>query len=597
MTVVLTRHNSRCTSKNIESTTKCPVSRTAHKVLEWIRNVFLSLLKCIQNLLRVISCKEPTTTRNATTSPSDRSRRPPLVEDPSGTLEERLRINPEDTLNELKQRYGKVFRYTNQNTAKSTVCICDNDIANAALKSRSISFDIPSYQSKTRFGLHNYMKLGPMQAAKLSTYFRKNLNDQRNLHLFQTRFKQAMKHRIESFVQEQQVDASAAAETTATVMPLTDIVAKIVFAANVDTIFGNQVYTLQFYNDFQIFSKSIGYRSASSKAAATTQDVESEQAKIVHQAKQRLLKILSSVRRTPTQQKQSRESSPEAVEALPIIQNIQTTLHMTDEEADLLSLLLLWGANVNLLPSSIWIISRMLLQQESTTSARGNNDFIASLTQEKQKQTVSEDGNENDRRPMLDSVIAEGLRLYSRPNMYRVATKDCTIRVNEDTANVASHQLSQHCDKQEIEIQKDEWIWLFPKSYLHYNNNVYPEPEMYKPFERWLSDDDTKADRYTCPFKNGFKFLRVFGGGYNPCPGKEYAIMVLRMVVDQLVLTSPGDGREGCNFKITKLAARTSRAGKIPSSVDGRVSPKQVTQSVASTPPPSDDIYVEVVCV
>jgi hypothetical protein len=93
---------------------------------------------------------------------------------------------------------------------------------------------------------------------------------------------------------------------------------------------------------------------------------------------------------------------------------------------------------------------------------------------------------------------------------------------------------------------------------------VYPEPEAFKPFDHF----PTK-----CTFKTGFGLLRVFGGGFAPCPGKDYAISLSRIVIDAFLLSERFD-----------LELEDSEAPL----------PEPVKQSVSSKAPPFDDFIVRV---
>merc|ERR1712194_226766 len=126
--------------------------------------------------------------------------------------------------------------------------------------------------------------------------------------------------------------------------------------------------------------------------------------------------------------------------------------------------------------------------------------------------------------------------------------------------------------------QAGDWVWLFPRLTLHYDPKTHPDPTEFKPFERFGggcpfragNNGDTGAS-IPCPFRNGNPDLRAFGGGTAPCPGKEYAAIVLKAVTDAMLLSG--------KIKL-ELVEKDARL------------PDAVTATVSSTPAPSEDILV-----
>jgi hypothetical protein len=96
-----------------------------------------------------------------------------------------------------------------------------------------------------------------------------------------------------------------------------------------------------------------------------------------------------------------------------------------------------------MLPTSVWLTAARMLKQK---------DVLKTLQLERFESP------ELHSQPLLDAVIAEGLRMHSRPNMYRLAAKDCTTQSPESACPIA--------------VKKDEWVWLF----IHWNKKVSPEP-------------------------------------------------------------------------------------------------------------------------
>lgn len=87
-------------------------------------------------------------------------------------------------------------------------------------------------------------------------------------------------------------------------------------------------------------------------------------------------------------------------------------------------------------------------------------------------------------------------------------------------------------------------VVLFPVRFLHYNENIFPEPEEFKP-ERWMLPDEdesasaeTKAEREALleQHKKMRASLRSFGGGVSICAGRFAAEKEVLSTVSAMLL-------------------------------------------------------------
>jgi cytochrome P450 len=544
--------------------------------------------------------------------------RPSLIS--ARNVEEQLRNDPEKMLLRYVDVYGDAVRYRNSG-GKTTVAIVNPDLAEQVLKSRSVSFFEVSYQSKIRFGLKNYMKT-THDAFRLTRFFRNGLGMD-----FEGRIVSNLHVRLRDLL----LEIAPAPPATTTSLNLSDLVSRVVFAANVDTLFGASTFSPQFYEDFLAFDKSMGHRSAPSLLKQQKLDP------VKIRGAEARARLLSTLRK-------ARASS----EASGIITSIESDLKADAPDSDNVALLLLWGANVNLLPSTVWFIAT-LLQSEHThvLHTLWEEHEMASVTSgSRGALTGSQFGNQ--RRPLLNAAAAELLRLRSRPNMYRSVSEDCTFTVQSAEAgatqtklpprpkvgapkskmgkrfstgqlqkntkkptlhkarsvmiggndargdltrrsstvggSTALHAVSglnsttlkrSAITKETVHLHQGEWVWLFPRVYLHHNPRSYIQPKEFRPFQRF--NVDVKAgdpgDPAMCPFRPGNHTLRVFGGGSTPCPGVKCAITMLKAAVDAILLS-----------------------GLIDLHLDDPDAPlpEAMAASVSSTPPPAAAIAVSV---
>jgi cytochrome P450 len=177
-------------------------------------------------------------------------------------------------------------------------------------------------------------------------------------------------------------------------------------------------------------------------------------------------------------------------------------------------------------------------------------------------------------RPLLAAAICEVLRLRSRPNIFRLVSEDTTLKLGSGYKG----KLKDH-----VELEKGDWVWLFPRLYLHYDPDTHREPEKFMPFERFTAGSNgcpikpgASGKNVSCPFRNGNPALRVFGGGTAPCPGKDYAAVMLKAAIDRILLSTDDN-----SFTIALAEPEAPL-------------PDAITAAVASTPPPSQEIYIVV---
>ena len=447
--------------------------------------------------------------------------RPPLVENPEA--EQRLKANPDAALAIFRKEYGDAFRFKTA-SGKTTVVILDKKLAEQVLKSRSVSFYHASYQSKIRFGLKELVQ-NPKDVQKLTAIFHRTLAGTNNTKVFASRFVALFDERLKGFIADLSEELEGSSSPSAC-MSLQSIVAKVCFAANVDTLFGKGFYSPELYNDYRTFNEGMGSRSASS--------VKSENSSDGFMTDKQTSPKDEAAGRIRVRVRQFREQTMGGNGHHGILQDISSKLNPNEEETDLLGLMLLWGANVNMMPTNSWVIATILKHPKL---------YEALLRERSQDDDILQD------RPKLVATIAEVLRIRSGTNMYRIVTKDVEVG-GSDGQNT-------------FQLKAGEWIWLYPRAYLHHNQEEYENPKVF--------DEDRFVGR--CPFKTGFSGLRVFGGGVAPCPGKDYSIMMLKSVVDGLLLSGMIDIR--------------LHNPDLPL-------PEAVSETVASTPPPCEDILVHV---
>jgi len=261
---------------------------------------------------------------------------------------------------------------------------------------------------------------------------------------------------------------------------LLDLIEKVMFAASVDSLFGEGTYSPQVLADFHAFSNSMSTRSAGS-------DPSLGNAKGV-EARERLLKVVANKR-------------PDAAEA---IKSLSTLVNDSKyaPEAHLAALMAMWGANVNTVPSAFWTIIQ-LLHQPAQVRDQLKQEHVAAGGHPTTRADLSEEA-----RPLLHSVVSEALRLHSRPNSYRVARSDCTVG--------------------EYAIEEGQWVWIYPRASLHHDPAAFPDPLQFQP-SRFVAKEGHP------PMEFDSASLRAFGGGTGPCPGKGFALLALKATVDLLI--------------------------------------------------------------
>ena len=175
-----------------------------------------------------------------------------------------------------------------------------------------------------------------------SRFFRKFLNGSSTVKAFEAKINDSLERRLADMLNKLKPGSSMN-------MTLAEFVAQTVFAVNTDVIFGPDVYSAEFYEDYQSFNGSMGSRSAPTRKNGMAQIKEKEK---LNDAKARLL---AKIRKARTGNNG----------AAPIITEIKSSLNPDENEADLLGLLILWGSNVNMLPTNVWVLATLLKNQKS----------------------------------------------------------------------------------------------------------------------------------------------------------------------------------------------------------------------------------------
>ena len=142
----------------------------------------------------------------------------------------------------------------------------------------------------------------------------------------------------------------------------------------------------------------------------------------------------------------------------PVITETQASLGADDDDGDFLGLLLLWGANINVLPTFVRAVTQLLTDEKALNGLQNERDFLEDPS------TMLE----HKYRPLISAAICEALRLRSRPNIDRVVSENTTLASNNHN----------------VELETGEWMWLSPRLYLHYESRRAHGPRKIQTFRK-----------------------------------------------------------------------------------------------------------------
>ena len=206
-----------------------------------------------------------------------------------------------------------------------------------------------------------------------------------------------------------------------------------------------------------------------------------------------------------------------------LINDLLDPLQIRHHEQVNFLLMVLWGSLINMQPTIFWLIMHIAMHKDA------------------QKDIIAEVDLPVRRRAKTVAIVYEVLRLQSRPNMYRYARKDCTLK---DGHNAVS-------------IPKGQWVALFPRI-MHMDKDTHEDPTVFK-CGRFLKQSMARKP----PSE---KELLVFGQGHGACPANNYTVLALSTII-------------------------TSILSVMELKYEGPV-PRARQNTVASTPPPDQDVQI-----
>ncbi|XP_030635932.1 cytochrome P450 7A1 [Chanos chanos] len=171
---------------------------------------------------------------------------------------------------------------------------------------------------------------------------------------------------------------------------------------------------------------------------------------------------------------------------------------------------MLWASQANTLPAAFWSLYYTLRSPAALDAALSEINRVLQESEEPlddPSQLISLTREQLESMTVLDSIIAEALRLSSASIMIRVANEDFVLTLDSG---------------EQVAIRKGDYICLYPQL-IHMDPEVYPNPTEFQ-FDRYLEADGKKKSSF---FKAGRRlrhFLIPFGSGASECPGRFFAV-------------------------------------------------------------------------
>lgn len=424
---------------------------------------------------------------------------PPVVDEPG--LASGIRTDPEQVLAACVRRHGDVFTLAISDRHRITY-VLDPHLFHPLLTAPAVDFGPVSRQSKLRFGLGGVVATN-QRVRELSHALTGGLRG-RQLRATVDAFAAELDRAVAEYA------ASLHGTSQRTVQHLAQ---HTLIPATVHALFDREVYDEGFIEDFRAYSSAISTRFAGSDPDLHPVGIAAEKALMG--------RLAGCLHRTDT----------------PLLASLSQRLPhdgtvTTDQRLRTL-LMLLWGSMVNLVPTSVWMYASVVADPQLVDDIRRT-------------------WNTDEGMHLRGSVVTETLRLFSRPNIYRQATRDFDLELSNGRT---------------VRFTGGDWIALFPR-FLHHDPEVFHRPLCFDARRFCPQEEDPRETPIFC--KNG-RALRhpivVFGLGRGRCPGDAYTPAVLDRLL--LVWTSVFDGR----LESPKL-------------------PQAVTDTVSSTPAPASTIDV-----
>ncbi|KAF9522903.1 cytochrome P450 [Crepidotus variabilis] len=254
-----------------------------------------------------------------------------------------------------------------------------------------------------------------------------------------------------------------------TILRLDVLISRPLYRAGCLTLFG-PTFPLDTFNDFQLLDSKhpqllMGFPFMASEAV---------------RARKRLVKTFETFL-APLWAGEAVEGVSDLIST--VVQEMQVTL--TLREAACLLLLFTFGFHSNTWYMVFWLVSHLLVQEESFELIR--KECLAS-----QKTGAGT--------PLIDSAVQEILRWATTNTTIREATKDTYLMMDEEPIFVA----------------KGDFVMADVQS-LHYDPEVYPSPDAFK-VDRFL-DNGSKTETLK---------PAAFGGGAHICPGRHLATFEIK---------------------------------------------------------------------
>jgi cytochrome P450 len=191
-------------------------------------------------------------------------------------------------------------------------------------------------------------------------------------------------------------------------------------------------------------------------------------------------------------------------------------------EADLamLSIVLVWAAAANTMPTGFWLVFNLLKQKE-TAHAAIQKEVFELYQSRNQKGPLSV--SELDQLVGLDSALTETLRIYSESMMARDVMEDFELDLKIPGS-----------DHHKYFLKKNSRVAIMP-SCLHMDDSVFANAHAFQ-WDRFLPDAQGKAPVFTT--KSGKVLatpVRPFGGGISMCPGRKFASYEIKAFVAELL--------------------------------------------------------------
>lgn len=199
-------------------------------------------------------------------------------------------------------------------------------------------------------------------------------------------------------------------------------------------------------------------------------------------------------------------------------QQVRAEHGMEEFMQDRFMLLLLWASQGNTGPSAFWLLMFLMKHPEAMKAVRAEVEEVLQETGQEVKRggpLVDLTRDMLMKTPVLDSAVEETLRLTAAPVLTRAVLQDMDIRM---------------ADGREYNVREGDRVALFPYSAVHMDEEVHPEPNMFK-YDRFLTAD---GKRKTDFYKNGKKvkyYTMPWGAGVTMCPGRFFATNELKQFV------------------------------------------------------------------